>query len=261
MKSINPEINIDAFFKALGHSQNRALFLDYDGTLAPFQKERNKAFPYPGVREALDRIIQDGRTKVIIVSGRRLHEVIPLLGLAQLPEVWGSHGGERRLADGTDFIEPLTETATQMVSSLKAWVEQEGWESLLEMKPLGLAIHWRGVNPERVGEIKRRFMARLPLDIKQKGLTVHDFDGGLEIRPKGIHKDRAVKTVLQEMGPDGIAAYLGDDLTDEDAFQVVKNRGIGVLVRNELRETRADVWLRPPGELLNFLDRWMASFR
>jgi trehalose-phosphatase len=259
MKVINPEIDIDVFFRTLSGSKNRALFLDYDGTLAPFQKQRNKAFPYPGIREVLDRMIQSGRTKVVIVSGRRLDELIPLLGLSQFPEVWGSHGGERRLTNGTYFAEPLPDATVKMVSSLKAWVEQAGWEDLLEIKPLGLAIHWRGLNPDRVEEIKQRTRARLPSNMEKDGLTIHDFDGGLELRPKGIDKGRAVKTSLQELGPDGIGAYLGDDLTDEDAFKAIKNHGIGVLVRNELRKTRADVWLRPPEELLDFLNRWTAS--
>lgn len=259
MKVINPKINIDTFFSTLHDSPHRALLLDYDGTLAPFQKERNKAFPYPGIREVLDRIIRDDHTKVVIVSGRRLDELIPLLGLAQLPEIWGSHGGERRLENGTYLIEALPDAAIQTVSLLKSWTEQEGWKDLIEVKPLGLAIHWRGLSPNRVEAIKEHVKARLPLNIEEKGLTIHDFDGGLELRPKGINKGGAVKTMLQEMGPDGIAVYLGDDLTDEDAFEVIKNQGIGILVKNELRETKADVWLRPPEELIRFLNRWVSA--
>ena len=53
-----------------------------------------------------------------------------------------------------------------------------------------------------------------------------------------------------------VASYLGDDLTDEDAFRALKGRGLSVLVRNELRETLADIWLKPPGELIDFLLKW-----
>jgi trehalose-phosphatase len=82
------------------------------------------------------------------------------------------------------------------------------------------------------------------------------FDGGLELRTRGCNKQHAAKAILSEMGPDSAIAYLGDDLTDEDAFAVTKPRGIAVLVRSEYRETAADVWLRPPGELLAFMGRW-----
>jgi trehalose 6-phosphate phosphatase len=49
-------------------------------------------------------------------------------------------------------------------------------------------------------------------------------------------------------------AYLGDDLTDEDAFRAVKGYRLGVLVRAELQPTLVDLWLRPPGELLALLE-------
>jgi trehalose-6-phosphatase len=65
--------------------------------------------------------------------------------------------------------------------------------------------------------------------------------------------------VLSETAGDGAIAYLGDDLTDEDAFAAVKPRGLAVLVRPELRETEADVWLQPPRELVAFLKRWRAA--
>jgi trehalose-phosphatase len=82
------------------------------------------------------------------------------------------------------------------------------------------------------------------------------FDGGVELRSVGCNKQSAVKAVLSETSPDSAVAYLGDDVTDEDAFRAVKLRGLGVLVRPELRQTEADVWLKPPHELLAFLRRW-----
>ena len=57
-------------------------------------------------------------------------------------------------------------------------------------------------------------------------------------------------------------AYLGDDLTDEAAFRAVNDAGLSslsVLVRQEWRETSAEVWLRPPEELKGFLKRWIKA--
>jgi trehalose-6-phosphatase len=51
-------------------------------------------------------------------------------------------------------------------------------------------------------------------------------------------------------------AYLGDDLTDEDAFKALKGKGLSVLVRDTQRDTLADCWLTPPDELLDFLHHW-----
>jgi trehalose-phosphatase len=85
------------------------------------------------------------------------------------------------------------------------------------------------------------------------------FDGGLELRSIDRTKGTAVAEML-EQEPDGImAAYLGDDLTDEDAFVAVGDRGYSILVRNEVRPSCAQFWLCPPAELLKFLDDWIAG--
>ena len=93
------------------------------------------------------------------------------------------------------------------------------------------------------------------------GLNLLEFEAGLELR-SGRDKGGAVTAILEETaGPNPLSAphptaYLGDDLTDESAFRAVKGRGLGVLVRRQIRPTAADVWLRPPGELRGFLKRW-----
>lgn len=76
------------------------------------------------------------------------------------------------------------------------------------------------------------------------------------MRIRGRNKGDAVRQVLQEAGPGTVCAYLGDDRTDEDAFQALEGRGLGVLVRPALRQTSADLWLVPPRELVAVLDRW-----
>ena len=87
------------------------------------------------------------------------------------------------------------------------------------------------------------------------------FDGGLELRARGCNKEYAVNEIVRETGADCAIAYLGDDTTDEDAFRAVKARGAAVLVRTEARETHADVWLKPPDELLEFMRHWRVEKR
>ena len=85
---------------------------------------------------------------------------------------------------------------------------------------------------------------------------MHAFNGGLELRLSNISKASAIEEVMQRAGKESVVAFLGDDLTDEDAFAALDGRGLTVLVRPEYRETRAQVWLKPPGEMLAFLTRW-----
>jgi trehalose-phosphatase len=252
----DPADTLSKFFDSLKESQSRALLLDYDGTLAPFRLERDQALPYPGVAEALKRIIQKGGTRLVLISGRSLADLVPLVGLERLPEIWGSHGGERLLSDGSYRKATLTEAAARGLKSASGWITGMGWNGSVERKPLGLALHWRGMKREKADAMRTQVLDHLPQIIEGTGLGLHEFDGGLELRPPAVTKAEAVKTILAEMPGKVVAAYLGDDLTDEDAFEAIKGRGLGVLVRQELRETKADVWLRPPEELLDFLTRW-----
>lgn len=77
------------------------MLTDYDGTLAPFRKERDRAVPYPGVEDALDRLARYRTSRVVVVTGRSAADIPKLMPLAARLEVWGSHGLERRAPDGT----------------------------------------------------------------------------------------------------------------------------------------------------------------
>lgn len=82
MHDTRPTVNLVAFFREVARARRSALLLDYDGTLAPFELDRNQAVPYPGVTELLQDIMDTGRTRVVIISGRRAQELGPLLRLS-----------------------------------------------------------------------------------------------------------------------------------------------------------------------------------
>ncbi len=244
------------FFDRLRSACNRVLILDYDGTLAPFQVERYQAYPYPGIPEILDRIRKTGGCRLVVVTGRTIRDILPLLSLDHPPEIWGSHGRERLLRDGSHEIVPVPDDIREAIDQARSWAEDHGLGKRIEVKPGCLALHVRGMDSaaaqaliEKVGKRWRTAFEGMPVDI-------HPFDGGIELRTGGCDKGRAVETILAESGPDACAAYLGDDLTDEDAFRAMKGRGLSVLVRPEYRETGADLWIRPPEGLIDFLARW-----
>ena len=110
------------------------------------------------------------------------------------------------------------------------------------------------MNARRLGILvddSRPFL-RLP----RCSLQILDFDGGVEIRVRGRDKGSAVRAILEECGSNAAVAYLGDDFTDEDAFHALRGRGLTALVREQPRETFADIQLRPPQELIHFLEDW-----
>ena len=83
----------------------------------------------------------------------------------------------------------------------------------------------------------------------------------LQVCKHGLAKGAAVRTIMSEMNPDTPTAYLGDDTADEYAFQAVNGRGLRVLVRQRWRATSAQLWLRPPDEGLDLLERWLRACR
>jgi trehalose-phosphatase len=247
---------LERFWATLADAAARALLLDYDGTLAPFRVDRDRAWPYPGVRESLSTITKAGHTRVVLVSGRPARDLAPLLRLDPMPEVWGSHGAERLCPDGSYIVDEADERAAKAIASALNWAYKQRLGNSLEVKPGSLALHWRGLSPEEAERLRKLVEPAWLEFADGVHLALREFDGGLELRSLGHTKADVVCTILQEEGCDAAVAYLGDDTTDEDAFRAICDEGLGVLVRDEPRDTLAAVWLRPPDGLLAFLSRW-----
>jgi len=255
------QFRIERFLKTVAQAQRSLLLLDYDGTLAPFRQERDQAFPYPGSAHLLEEVVRSGHTRVVIVSGRDTSETIPLLGVAPVPEVWGLHGLQRRKPDGRIETVRIDERYLDALSDANRWLECQHLQHAAEIKTGSVAVHWRGLTDSGVEELRRRLLAGRNPIAEHSGMELLEFDGGIEIRAPEVDKGDVVRIVLSEMDPDTPAAYLGDDATDERAFRAISRRGLSVLVRPRWRQTAAQLWLKPPGELLDFLTRWLDAVR
>jgi len=250
-------VEIAQFIKTVAMSESSVLLLDYDGTLAPFSVDRQQALPYPGVVPTLQEIIASGRTRVVIVTGRSAEEVVPLLGIYPHPEIWGAHGVQRLRPDGTCEIPSFGEDVSRALADASQWLGSQGLQTLTEHKPGGIAVHWRGFSKAKAEELRHRVLrAWFPI-AHRASMSVIEFDGGVEMRVSNLNKGNAVRTILDEIDGEPPIAYLGDDATDERAFDTLRTRGLSVLVRHNWRKTSARVWLQPPHDLLDFLTQWM----
>jgi trehalose 6-phosphate phosphatase len=258
MKALDYQLAYGPFLGRLVSAPARILLLDYDGTLAPFQIDRNLAVPYPEMRPLLARI-RDAGTRVILISGRAPYDLAVLSGIEPRPEIWGSHGFERLKPDGSYESDALSRQQRTGLALAAKLLHSEGLESRAEVKSGGLALHVRGLSrsdaEEIIGRVRQLW---LPLLVEFQ-LMLLEFDGGLEIRVPGRDKGFAVRAILAESLPEAAIAYLGDDRTDEDAFRALNGKGLTVLVRPEYRPTAAEVWLQPPQELIRFLEEWLQA--
>jgi trehalose 6-phosphate phosphatase len=258
--TVNP-IEVEQFMNAVTQSPVSALLLDYDGILAPFCLNRQQALPYPGMTALLQEIIVNGRTRVVIITGRNAREVIPLLAVHPSPEIWGCHGLERLRPDGTCEAPRVEEPVLHALADADRWLRYQGLHNRAEFKTAAVAVHWRGLDEATAAEIRGQvLLGWLPI-AQSTPMELLEFDGGIEMRMPGRDKGDAVRTILDEIGPGVPVAYLGDDLTDERAFLALGTLGLSVLVRPEWRKTAAALWIRPPEGLREFLTRWLQACR
>ncbi|MPZ89879.1 MAG: trehalose-phosphatase, partial [Nitriliruptorales bacterium] len=232
-----------------------AVFLDYDGTLSAIVSDPGKAIIEAEMREAVRRLAQ--RCTVAIVSGRDLPDVRRFVGLDGLVYA-GSHGfdiqGPQRLEvdHGAEaYLEPLREAERELERRL-AGVKGAG----VERKRYAVAMHFRNVpddEVDRFAQIVDEVARAYPRLRKTGGKKV------FELRPDlDWDKGRAVLWLLRTLGldRDGIVPiYVGDDVTDEDAFVALAEGDVGVgIVVGDVERTAAQYRLGDVDEVRAFLE-------
>ena len=202
-----------------------ALFLDFDGTLVELA-ETPDAIRVPGaLRPLLDRLARKLDGRLAIVSGRAIADLDLYVATPGIC-VAGSHGLELRAADGRTSAPPPVAILEEARAEISAFAS--GREGLLvEEKPASVALHYRRA-PALEGDVAN-FMAALA---ERTGLAVQNGKMVAELRPPGPTKGDAVRALLAEPGFAGARpVFVGDDITDEDAFEAAAALGgAGILV-------------------------------
>jgi len=170
------EEKLEEFFDALKSAPHSFLFLDYDGTLAPFRVDRFTARPWVGVRELLAEIQKQGRTRMTMITGRPAQEIRPLLGLEPPLEVWGLHGAERIYVDARRELEEAPAEAQAKLEELREQLRQDSLGGLFEDKANGVVMHWRGEPARKARLIEERTRALFEPMARMDGLMLLDFE-------------------------------------------------------------------------------------
>ncbi len=233
-----------------------AVFLDYDGTLTPIVETPDRAVMHEDMREAVIELSR--QCPLGIISGRDLRDVRDKVKIDSIVyagshgfDIAGPEGLQAENTVGEEFLPVLDKAEKELSQNLRSLPGL-----LVERKKFAIAIHYRLVDPGRVEGIEKavdEVAARHPELRKAFGKKV------FELQPQiDWHKGKALLALLGTLKLDGgevLPFYIGDDVTDEDAFRALQGRGIGIVVRDQPYETAAAYSLRNPDEVREFLLR------
>lgn len=212
-----------------------ALLLDYDGTLAELRIDPAKATPIAGVRETLERLAHSGSSiSVAIITGRRIDEVKSLLGIKCDLFYSGVHGLEFAGTDGKSSFIPAAAKCFPELDQVRHWLKENvpaGRGFWIEDKEVTIGLHYRMADAEEARRLCNRFAEFIASSTPKLKLMrlkkIH------EAMPQIAGKDRAVTTVIERLPAQHRAVYIGDDVTDEDAFAALRPGDLGILVGDE----------------------------
>lgn len=205
---------------------NSAFFLDFDGTLVAIAPRPEDVHVEPRVGDLLRDLSCRFDNAVAVVTGRPLDVVDGFLAPLKLATA-AEHGSVRRDASGHVYTDTRSLQAIVSAGEALARFVESKPGLLLERKQTSVALHYR-----QRPELAETCLAAVEEAIAgADGLIVLSGKMVFEVRPKGCDKGVAVEAFLTESPFKGrVPVYMGDDVTDEDAFAVVNALG-GVTIK------------------------------
>lgn len=233
--------------------QRAALFLDLDGTIAEIEAVPEKVGPEHRRSSLLERLQAALGGRLAVVSGRSLEDLDRILE-GRVIAASGSHGLERRHSEAELWRAEVHGGLDRVAEAFRGFAEANPGV-VLETKPFGCGLHYR-LAPE-VEEGARALAARLA---EESGLQLQLGRMMAEVRVPGPHKGDAVRAFMGAPPFAGaVPVFVGDDITDEDAFAVMESLGgHGVLV-GPARATAARRRLADVAAVMDWLEGSLAA--
>ncbi|MFF2369675.1 bifunctional alpha,alpha-trehalose-phosphate synthase (UDP-forming)/trehalose-phosphatase [Agromyces sp. NPDC058110] len=213
----------------LASTERLLVALDFDGTIAPLVEHPHEARATEQAAAAIARLVALPDTRVALVSGRALESLGEVASPPDGVLLSGSHGVELKLDTGPITLD-LRDAELLKLAQLTRVVEEvaaahEG--TRVEHKPAGLALHTRGLTSSAASAAQ--LAARERVADQLGGITVRSGKSVLEFSVRSTDKGESFMRLRQHAGATR-AIYLGDDVTDEDAFAALEDGDVGVKV-------------------------------
>lgn len=240
-------------------SKNIFLFLDYDGTLSSITDHPDKAELSVEVKNILLKVILNPRFKVAVISGRSLKDIKSRVSIKGIMYS-GNHGLEIK-GPTFNYKRHVDASFKILLGKIKKELHlafAEFKSVLIEDKKLTLSIHYRLADKKDILKIRKIFHKTIAGYLKQKEIKFRSGKMVLEIVPPiKWNKGLAVSWILDrpEISKNNFfPIYFGDDKTDEDAFRLLRDKGITVLVGHP-KKTNAQYYLNNVIEIGRFIEQ------
>ncbi|MFA5356345.1 MAG: trehalose-phosphatase [Candidatus Omnitrophota bacterium] len=237
------------------------LFLDYDGTLAPIVDRPEDARIPVETREALERLSKIRDCKISIISGRALEDISKRVGIKNIIYS-GNHGLEIE-GPKIRFKHSLSCGYGNLLRNIEARLKERLSSErgvFIENKGLSLTLHFRLAKKEAVSYIKTVFHEVVILYLLKNKIKIRPGKKVLEIRPP-IEWDKGkilLWLLARQQASLGdvkiLPIYAGDDITDEDAFEVLEGKGLTIFI-GKPGNSQAAYYLKNTKEALELLNR------
>ncbi len=237
--------------------QPHVICLDYDGTLTPIKPTPPEAVLSEEMRASLVNLARI--TPVAIVTGRQLSDARQMIDIDLIYAA--SHGFEMKFPGEPSKPYEPAEAFHEAIADTADTAEERAGDIdgvMIERKPFSTAVHFRGTADEDIAKVSKLVE---DLQAQHPGLRVLQGKKVSEFQPRiDWDKGRAVLLLAERLNvPVTGVLYIGDDVTDEDAFRAIAGKGIGILVNETDRETAAQYRLDDPRAVRLFLDRLAAA--
>ncbi len=234
------------------------LFLDYDGTLSPIAQKPKYAIIPKKTKDLLHQIAENQRCKIAVISGRRLIDVSRLVGISSI--IYGGNHGLELAGPEICFKSPVSQKYKSIFKKINRVLHNKLNQIkgvLIENKGLTLSIHFRSVSDKDIPLVKNIFCKETLFNLWQNEIHVRMGKKVLEVFPAvNWDKGKAVLWLLHNLSfsrnSSVLPIYIGDDISDEDAFKAIKNSGLTICV-GKPQNTNAEYYLNDSDEVFDFL--------
>ncbi|OMO65436.1 Glycosyl transferase, family 20 [Corchorus olitorius] len=262
------KLSIDHIVSVYLRSKNRAILLDYDGTVMP-QTSHNKT-PSSEVISIINILSSDIRNTVFVVSGRGKESLGKWFSPCKKLGIAAEHGYHVRWSTDEEWetCGQTSEFGWKEIAEpvMKLYTEATDGSNI-EYKESALVWHHRDADPGFGSSQAKEMLDHLESVLANEPVSVKSGQYIVEVKPQGVSKGVVAEKIFTTMAEKGKQAdfvlCIGDDRSDEEMFEIISSAiSSGILSSNTSvfactvgqKPSKAKYYLDDPAEVVSMLE-------